>query len=103
MLHIASHATSHAAASLLLPHKLTDCPILIAMIIDPLVGRYDSQWQLCAPEYAPDYVWSLATALWLSMLYTAIRGVERFNDQNARITGTTAHEDYEMVDMRSRR
>jgi hypothetical protein len=103
MPHIASHAPGHAAAPPLLPYKPMDCPVLIAMIIDPLLGSLNPKWQLCAPEYTPDYMWPLATALWLLILYTAIRGVEKSNGRNARILEATGGEGYEMMELRSRR
>jgi hypothetical protein len=97
------HQSSDAAIPPELPHSQIDCPILIATVVDPLLGSFKPEMQLCMPDHYADYMWPLSTILSPLIIYTAIRGIERFNDRNARISAATGVEDYEMMELRSKR
>jgi hypothetical protein len=97
------HQASDAATLPRLPHNPVDCPILISVIIDPLLGSFNPELQLCTPDHYGDYVWFLATILCLLILFTVIRGVEKFNGRNQSTIGTIGREEIEMVELGGRR
>jgi hypothetical protein len=96
------HQANSGATSSQVPRNPVDCPVLVAMVIDPLLASFNPELHLCRRDDYDDYVWPLATILWLLVLYTAIRGVEKFNSRNVRTRGFGG-EEYEMVDLRERR